>query len=242
MDEFGRDPLYHCLQNSSYDTQPTAKYRVLLQAGAKRQLMSGQTHTSLALEEPQRLKCWRDALLSLDGFELIDFLDAELENGMPLWKDGWTFQSLCGIFLAPSADLERQDGIVRLQKKVFLQEELRRQSKTESLKEMEELENHFRWQCVWRKGDLWEQWKQRNPWEHYHHDIKRRMRYECYLPHLGVVPKQKVRSLAQKPRRYFTLRKVWNQSLHQKCWNVYRCLPESLREYRVCTLPSVDNQ
>lgn len=198
MDMSGQDALSYCLQNSFYDAPNIAKCRVLLRAGAKHHMvmsLSGQTHTSLALGDPQSLKCWREVLLSLEEFDIVNFLNAELADGMPLWKDGWTFYSLCGIFLTSSADLGRQDGNVRLQEKVFWQEQIRRRCETESHKKS--LDWDFRQQCHWRRGDLWGEWKQRSPWEHYLRDIKRRMRYECYLPHLGIVPKRKVRSVAQ---------------------------------------------
>ena len=210
-DIYGLDALYRGLLYG----EVAAKLRVLLQAGAEHhRLYRNHTHTSMALGEPERFASWRDALLSLDEFDLINFLNAELDNGMPLWEDGWTIHSLCGIFLAPSAELRRQNDFSRLEFQRFA-----RRSR--------------------KDGDFWAQWDQIDPWALYLNKFRERMRYELYLPHLGIVPKRKAPLVSPKPRRYLTLRKGWSQSLRQKCWNVYRSLPESLREYRVCTLPSV---
>lgn len=240
-DARGRDALYLCLDTLRGKAPQSANLRVLLQAGAvyhTRLMWRDRTLTSLALREPQRLKCWRDALLSLEGFDLIKFMSAELENGMPLREDGWTIYSLCGIFLAPSAALARLDGLVRFEKEDFLKEESRRRWGTENIEERKYLDPEFHWQLHGEEGPFWEQWKQINSWTPYLDDIKERMRDECYLPHLGIIPKRKVRFASQK-RGCLTLRKFWNRTLRQKRWNAYRSLPGYLREYRVCTLPSV---
>lgn len=243
-DACGRDALYLCLNTFRGNAPQSANLRVLLQAGAMyhtRLIWCDRTLTSLALREPQRLKCWRDALLSLEGFDPIKLLSAELENGMPLREDGWTIYSLCGIFLAPSAALARLDGLVRFEKEDFLKEESRRRRRRWGREYNEEriyLDANFHSQLNREEGPFWEQWKQISPWTRYLDDIKERMRDGCYLPHLGIIPKRKVRFASQK-RGCLTLRKFWNRTLRQKRWNAYRSLPGSLREYRVCTLPSV---
>ena len=221
--EFGHDAVSLCLQYSKWDRLCTAKLRILLQAGAKHHMMrvplqagakhhmrpsSSWTHTVLALTKPQNLRCWRDALLSSDEFDLTDFLNAELENGMPLWKDGWTIQSLHSIFRTPSAELKRQEDEIRLEER-NPPRQLHNPGKT-------------------------------NSWARYLDNIKTAYAMDADLPHLGIVtPKRKVSFVSPKPRRYFTLRKVRNGTSRQMRWSVYRYLPKSLREYRVCILPCV---